>query len=90
VLGPDIFIGSDPWHMTLHDDVDARDSRGVRYYKSLVTEVEMILLPYSVSAKNITFYRSGLLMGSGLRFGRHHARMRCLSLCLTLKVEQQF
>jgi hypothetical protein len=29
-------------------------------------------------------------MGSGLRFGRHHARMRCLSLCLTLKVEQQF
>jgi hypothetical protein len=66
------------------------DSRLVRYYKSLVIEVEMILSPNSVSDKIFAYYRPGLLTGSGLRFGRYHARRRCLSLCLTLRWNSHF
>jgi hypothetical protein len=44
-------MGSDPSHTTLHDDGDVHGLRGVLYNLSIVTEVEIILSPYSTSDK---------------------------------------
>ena len=47
-LGPDVCIGRGP----SHGNVGAHGSRGVRYRKLIVAEIEMFLSPYSISDRN--------------------------------------